>query len=629
AIAGTKYADNNNKDVAVLKNAADIRGDKHFAPTEEDPDGNDLWFEYSFLYNDSLQYRDNPANLAEMRLFGFRSASNASNYRGFYYIYFLNDDGKGGAFNTSGDCPWAGHIDFSTYYPGSNPGQNCAIDLTSEGNTLNGKPIGRYIAGWGAGRDDAPYLWDSEYQTMGGWHRLGFHYHQEARIENGEVRYEGYTELFIDGVKCWKVLTNMEGYLKSGQWKDTDWSLKGKNLLLWTAAIDPNDNTKLVYTENDDVRVGLRLDNLASSSQSVFIGLDDIQWNCGDGFVHPVVRVENPKPVKFTVADGVEVDGAMYYTYAHDHDWDEEYTVTEEATVLENGTKIDHCKICGETRESVAAFVPKVFNPADLSNYEGDKSMLLLSKTLPQIAGDDHFYPTDATPAGKAVYFEFAILYNETMANSATDEFDLCLNYQGTGGRTLYVFVTKDNGTGWCKYSGGFDYSGKKAILYGPEGGDSQPKENYPNMGNYGWHMIGVKFYQTAALDGEGNVVYSGVSTLYVDGTKVWELDYDMTRLILKADGSKTLRLFDAKNEEGVLKYSDNPNAAKVRMQLRGEGILSSAAPMYFVYGQETWAIVSADFAPAYQPVADPAAATFQLSNTLEVPAAVYFEAKN
>ena len=306
------------------KTVAAIRGDKSFAPTEDDADGNDLWFEYSFLWNDSLQYRDRPENQAEIRMFGFRDTADlsANNYRGFYYLYLLNDDNKGpadGAFHTSNDCPWKGHIDFSTYYPGSTPGQNCAIDLTSEGNTLNGKPIGRYIAGWGAGRDDAPYLWDSEYQTLGGWHRLGFHYHQEAEIVDGEVRYSGYTELYIDGVKCWKVLTNMEGLKKGdGTWKDTDWSLKGKNLLLWTAEIDPEDNTKLVYTNNDAVAVEMRIDTITSSSQSVYICVDDINWTCGDGFATEVVRVETPVAKTITLAEGVEVSGAMYFAKPND-----------------------------------------------------------------------------------------------------------------------------------------------------------------------------------------------------------------------------------------------------------------------------------------------------------------------
>ncbi|MBO4283489.1 MAG: hypothetical protein J5958_02595 [Clostridia bacterium] len=301
-----------------------------------------------------------------------------------------------------------------------------------------------------------------------------------------------------------------------------------------------------------------------------------------------------------------------------------EWTVTKEATLLsQTGSRHGECTVCHQDVPESISFVPTVYNPADLSNYQGDTSMLLLSKTLPEIAGDDHFYPTDTNPAGQALYFEFSILYNETMANSATDEFDMCLNYQGTGGKTLYVFVTKDNGSGWCKYAGGFDYSNMKTILYGPEGGNAQPKENYPNMGNYGWHNIGVKFYQTAAIDGDG-VAYSGISTLYVDGVKVWELDLDMSKLILSS--SKTLRLFDAVNDNGTLKYADNPNATKVRMQLRGQNINNSTAPMYFVYTGEKWSVVDPNFKPTVRPVASPAEATYALSDSITVPASIYFE---
>ena len=132
--------------------------------------------------------------------------------RGFYYLYYLNDNDYGpqdGAFNTSDDCPYAGHIDFSTYDTTYNPGQNCADDLGGV-DTLNDSPIGRYIAGWGRGRDDSPYLWDSENQNTYGWHRLGFRYHQEvASVSGSTVTYAGYTELYIDGILVWRVHTNM------------------------------------------------------------------------------------------------------------------------------------------------------------------------------------------------------------------------------------------------------------------------------------------------------------------------------------------------------------------------------------------------------------------------------------
>ena len=616
---------------ATNKTVEEIRGDKSFAPTEDDPDGNDLWFEYSLLYNKTLYNHDYPNSLSEIRLFCFRESTNRSVYRGFYYLYLRDNMDP---FKTSGDCPFRGHIDYSTYlldWPGwsDETAYQCADDLTALGNTLNGKPIGQYMAGWaychpgGITKECSPYLWDSEWQTLNGWHRLGFRYHQDAEIKEGAVVYSGYTELYIDGVLCWRIHSNY----KPGH-KD---SLVTKNLLLWTAEIDNTDpeNPKLVYTNHDSMMVGMRMDNFKQASQEVLMAIDDVRWTCGDGFAVPVKRVENPKPVPTTLKEGVDDVIAVYYAKPDCvHEAEDEWVVVKEATVAEPGLKAKYCAKCGERMETEELeYVPYVYNPADLDSYtfNNDKGMLLITKTLPEIAGEDHFYPTDETPAGKALYYEFAILYNETMANSATQEYDLCLNYQGVGGKTLFCFVTKDNANSWCKYAGGFDYSNKKAILYGPDGGDSQPKENYPNLGNYGWHMIGVKFYQTAALDGD-NVVYSGVSTLYIDGNKVWEIDFDMSKLLLSGD--KTLRLFDATNNAGVLEYADNPNAAKVRMQLRGEGINGSTAPFYFIFGDVSWNIVAADFTSNVKPVADPAAATYKINDDLTVPAAVYFEAK-
>ena len=602
---------------AVNKTVEEIRGDKSFAPTEDDPDGNDLWFEYSLLYNKTLYNHDYPNSLSEIRMFCFRESTNRSMYRGFYYLYLRDNMDP---FKTSTDCPYRGHIDYSTYDTTASPGENCAYDLGGV-DTLNGRPIGRYKAGWDAKRTESPYLWDVEWQTLNGWHRLGFRYHQDAAINEGTVVYSGYTELYIDGVRCWKIDSNfLPGH------KD---SLVTKNLLLWTAEIDPEDSEKLVYTNHDSLMVGMRMDNFKQASKEVLMAIDDVRWTCGDGFAVPVKRVENPKPVPTTLKEGVEDVIAMYYAKPDCvHEAEDEWVVVKEATVAEPGMKAKFCKNCGERMETEAVdYVPYVYNPADLDSYtfNNDKGMLLITKTLPEIAGEDHFYPTDETPAGKALYYEFAILYNETMAHSATEEYDLCLNYQGVGGKTLFCFVTKDNADSWCKYAGGFDYSNKKAILYGPEGGNAQPKENYPNLGNYGWHMIGVKFYQTAALDGD-NVVYSGVSTLYIDGNKVWEIDVDMSKLVLSGD--KTLRLFDATNNAGVLEYADNPNAAKVRMQLRGEGINGSTAPFYFIFGDVSWNIVAADFAPNVKPVADPAAATYKINDDLTVPASVYFQAK-
>ena len=549
--------------------ASEILGeDKHFYPPEENPNGLDFYIEYSFLWNADLQKMSNVGNTKNQILTGCIGNQDA-------YFMALTTNAKGcdnkvapGGFE---------YVACRTveYGPAGMSEQSATGGV---GNTYADFPnIG--------GTDQA----NPEY----GWHRFALVVHEEllneaalkadteAKATAAEYRFS--FTVYVDGVKLYTLSNRSDPAFNASTYRAEN--------MLFTAESDGQGG--VVYKDIDAGKsvTWIQIPTFQTTEGTAYAVYADEAIFAGSDFAQKVVKVTAPVDNVYTTADGDQIPAKIWY-------------------------KLDTIP------EPDLDFDVKVYNPADLSNYEGDKSMLLLSKTLPQIAGEDHFYPTEQNPAGKAVYFEFALLYNETMANSATDEFDMCLNFQGTGGKTLYVFVTKDNGSGWCKYAGGFDYANKKAILYGPEGGNAQPKENYPNMGNYGWHMIGVKFYQTAALDGD-NVVYSGVSTLYVDGVKVWELDVDMSKFVLS--GNKTLRLFDATNNAGVLEYADNPNAAKVRVQLRGEGINNSGTPMYFVYGGETWAIVDADYAPAYKPVADPTPAQYKLSDDLTVPASVYF----
>ena len=606
-IAVSPYADNSNKDLAILKNAADIRGEGHFYPdsTEVGAQGNDLWFEYSFLYNDTLYYRDTPANLAEMRMFAFRSISNPSNYRGFYYIYFRNNND---GFKTSGDCPFAGHIDYSTYLKGCSPDENCADDLTSLGNTLNGVTIGRYAAGWKGKRTDSPYLWDSEWQTMGGWHRLGFRYHQEvASVEGSTVAYAGYTELYIDGVLCWRVHTNVHP-------TDGD-SLMKKGLLLWTATAA--DGAITGYADNDDVRVGLRLDNLAGSSQNVYVGIDDVQWSMGDGFVHPVVRVENPKPVKFTVAEGVEVDGAMYYAYAHDHDWDEDYTVTKEATLLEDGEKIDHCKICGETRFTEVAEEPIVYltnwdaatrdaNPYSIENPDDHKNTFGFKEHLVNVKGEDHFYD------GKDLLVEFSFLYNETMANASQD------------GTLTVMYIENNNLFNVNMKTGKITATGRTGdvVLYKADESGQIP------IGEYGWHRFSVRIHEDA-VNNDGTVTYTVIATAYLDGVKILEVDKTAYALS-KHNGSTgyTGLLYTATVENDELVYADLGSDKHCDVYVMVECIYANQndANAGYVVVADVDITCGADFVEDVQAVADPAAATFEAAEGVELPAAIYFE---
>ena len=255
---------------------------------------------------------------------------------------------------------------------------------------------------------------------------------------------------------------------------------------------------------------------------------------------------------------------------------------TVSATLQTEGYKTGYCSGChlSGVTEYTGYANPTVYDAA----HPGNHSMLLLSKTLTQVLNGEHFYPTAAHPDGLDLYFEVSILYNKTLKNYANDEFLFCLNYQGGAGDNLFYFTPKDNSSSWCKYAGGFDYGRGLSVLYGPPAGNGEPKENYPIIKDYGWHKIGVRVHQEAAIVNNA-VQYSGRSYLYVDGVEKWEIELDMTTI----KNHKNL-LFTATISNGNLVYSD-PDP-KTRFQLRGENINNSASPMYFIYGDESWSAV-------------------------------------
>ena len=265
---------NLNKTFLLSKSFGDIRGEDHFYPasTEVGAQGKDLWFEYSFLLSESFWNYNVYGK--EMKLFSFRKEKggnpNKDTYTDFYYLYSAND--------VTGDCPYKGHIDYSTYASAS-PGENCADDLGGV-QSLNGSAITRYVAGWHASRSSSPYLYDSEWQNSYGWHRVGLRYHQEVEsVDGSTVTYAAYTELYIDGLLCWRVHSNAG-------------TLKSKGLLLWTANASAGSITG--YSDNDSVLAQMYFGNVMDSTNAVTVGVGDVFWTCGNGFVQSVTRVDNP-----------------------------------------------------------------------------------------------------------------------------------------------------------------------------------------------------------------------------------------------------------------------------------------------------------------------------------------------
>lgn len=290
------------------KQISSIRGSEHFYPDESNGNaGNDLWFEYSVLFNDSLNNYDVYNCASEIKTFGFVSG-NYSKHSEFYYLYGMNyadrtGDKKGKTGDKcSPDCKFRGHFDYSTYASAS-PGQNCADDLTALGNTLFGDAVGRYAAGWEGARTDSPYVYDDTWTTKGGngWHRLGFRFHQEvASVAGDTVTYSGYSELYINGTLVWRVHS------------DTS-KLETNGLLLWEAKTTAADGfvagaNGLYYKDNDTMRVQYRMDSVANSTNSVYVGIADVCWTCGDDFAHPV------SPATLNVDGTVELGGNDYST---------------------------------------------------------------------------------------------------------------------------------------------------------------------------------------------------------------------------------------------------------------------------------------------------------------------------
>lgn len=263
----------------VAQNLSDIRGDGHFYPTQEHPEGQDLFFEYSFLWNETLANWDYSKALAETKVFSLRN-NGTNKYKDFYYLYTRNNNEP---FKTSNDCPHAGHFDFSTFSPSS------AAAVLYGPNAGYDSPAIK--------RGSSPYVYDSVLATAGGWHRIGVRFHQEAAKSGGNVVYSGWSELYLDGVIVWRIQT------------DTT-QLSSLGLLLFTASVSGDE---LVYSDNDNVSVQMRFDSVTYSTEPVYIAVGDVAWSCGDSFENDVQKEPHPAAATLKLDEDLTVDAPFFY----------------------------------------------------------------------------------------------------------------------------------------------------------------------------------------------------------------------------------------------------------------------------------------------------------------------------
>ncbi|MBP5349336.1 MAG: hypothetical protein J6Z13_03160, partial [Clostridia bacterium] len=163
----------------LSKSLSSIRGDETFYPRTGHAAKN-LYFEYSLLWNSTLQNWDDATESSEMKVITFYKSGN---HKEFYLLYAID---HATLPHTTGDCPYANHFDFSSYHEYNSTGV-----VNGVYDNDNGTP--GYQAGY-----DTPPLVSSSPSISYGWHRIGVLVHLEASGSDATVSYLGWSALYID-----------------------------------------------------------------------------------------------------------------------------------------------------------------------------------------------------------------------------------------------------------------------------------------------------------------------------------------------------------------------------------------------------------------------------------------------
>ena len=381
-----------------------------------------------------------------------------------------------------------------------------------------------------------------------GWHRFGVRVHEKPINNNGVEDYQIIATAYLDGEKILEV--DKTAYAKT---KTSGCTGKLYELIPYT--------NRMIYDKTSkDCDAYVMIEKIYKSSANAgYLVLQDLSFSCGQTFKQQVTKVADPVSQTYKTSDGNTLTAKVYFAAAaaHEHVWDGEFTVTKQPTMFEDGWKAEHCSVCGAGR-SVAVtpsdMVPVAFNGHDdASAPDGWRSNVttVIAKGLSfKFLADDngHFYPTDGNDQGNDLLVEFSVLWNSTLSTSSWGNHTLDLGLfsgAGSGKNQTTIYLYGKNGQLELN-----DGTGEGGIIKYPD-----PFSNYSNVTGNGWHRIGLRYHQTAALDGE-TVVYTFTYTLYVDGVKINEVQTAPSRFV----GNNYL-LYTATNDEGKLKYSDGSSS--------------------------------------------------------------------
>ena len=331
------------------------------------------------------------------------------------------------------------------------------------------------------------------------------------------------------------------------------------------------------------------------------------------------------------------------------HEWATEPTVDVPKTCTTAGKKSVKCTVCGEKNptsvDSIPAshtatykttIVPTMFNEGikvGICVECGDEDTVRLSKTkattntltgtttsttikkiniTSEILKDDHFYPTEENPEGLDLMVELSLLYNETLARSNFGYIELAAlaNSGGSERDVPFRLVIRDGATSddndlKCSFAGHFDSHamGDRGVLVGPSMALNGAAVDFPAIGEYGWHRIGVRVHQETIINGE-DVKYELTASLYVDGVLISSYDF--------LPMSNANLLYTATVVNGDVEYDDIGNGRYLYLYRIGYSVATGGNA--YLIASDYYATASNSFVIDVDPVTNPEAATETIS---------------
>ena len=252
----------------------DVRGDDHFYPTDENPDGKDLYVEFSILWNETVLNFDASQNPYMVGRF----------YDGKPFYYFSPVPGMTYSdAQFSGAFEWMGN--FGTPISDS--------EVTTPETMCGGNPNYSDYPNI-AGTDEA----NPEY----GWHRFGVRYHLE--LLDGKTGadlkdYVGIVTAYVDGTAIFKMSTGADGMQN------------------WESMLFKTEDGGESYSDAGDIVVPFIMNKSnTKAGTTAYLAFSDVYVTCGKDFVMKVEKVASPEADTLEVAEGVEIPAPVYFKLA-------------------------------------------------------------------------------------------------------------------------------------------------------------------------------------------------------------------------------------------------------------------------------------------------------------------------